>query len=254
MATPLIHTAELRKEHRLGDATVPALRGITLDIDEGEFVAIMGPSGSGKSTLMNLLGLLDRPTSGSYSLAGRDVVELDSDQRAHIRGRNIGFIFQAFNLLGRSTAIENVELALTYSGVARNERRRRAAEALEKVGLGHRQHHWPSQLSGGEQQRVAIARVLAAGPSLILADEPTGSLDSATGREIMALLQGLNLAGQTIVLVTHDPTVSRYADRIVCMEDGRAISDGPVAPNRDGTGGPQDGLSQRLARPEMVAP
>jgi putative ABC transport system ATP-binding protein len=219
-----------------------------LDIDEGEFVAIMGPSGSGKSTLMNHFGLLDRPTSGSYRLGGRDVLDLNSDRRADIRARDIGFIFQAFNLLGRSTAVENVELALTYAGHSRRERRCRAAEALDKVGLCDRQHHWPSQLSGGEQQRVAIARVLATGPQLILADEPTGALDTATGREIMALLQELNQAGRTIVLVTHDPTVAAYAKRIVRMQDGRVVSDGPAAP----ASGLQSGKSQPTVHAEMV--
>jgi putative ABC transport system ATP-binding protein len=229
MVTPLIHAANLYKEHRLGGASVTALQGVTLDIHEGEFVAIMGPSGSGKSTLMNLFGLLDQPTSGSYRLGGQEVSDFDSDRCAHVRARHIGFIFQAFNLLGRSTAVENVELALTYAGHSRSERRCRAAEALDKVGLSDRQHHWPSQLSGGEQQRVAIARVLATGPQLILADEPTGALDTATGREIMALLHEMNEAGRTIVLVTHDPTVAAYAKRIVRMQDGRVINDGPVA-------------------------
>jgi putative ABC transport system ATP-binding protein len=249
MAPPLIQATNLRKEHRLGDATVSALRGVSLTIEEGEFVAIMGPSGSGKSTLMNLLGLLDRPTAGGYLLAGRDVTALGADERARVRAQEIGFIFQAFNLLGRSTAIENVELAMTYAGVPRSERQRRAAVALEKVGLGHRQQHWPSQLSGGEQQRVAIARVLAAGPSLILADEPTGALDTATGREIMARLQNLNLSGRTIVLVTHDPLVARHAKRILRMQDGRAISDGPAALDV----GSGDRSSQGLACSEMTA-
>jgi putative ABC transport system ATP-binding protein len=230
MAAPLIHVADLRKEHRLGGAIVCALQGVSLTIETGEFVAIMGPSGSGKSTLMNLLGLLDRPTAGSYLLAGRDVTDLCSDERARVRSRDIGFIFQSFNLLGRSTAIENVELALTYAGMPRDERRRRAADALTQVGLAGRQHHWPGQLSGGEQQRVAIARVLATGPRLVLADEPTGALDSVTGQGIMALLRELNQAGGTVVLVTHDPTVAEYANRIVHMRDGCAVSDGPAAP------------------------
>jgi putative ABC transport system ATP-binding protein len=249
MVTPLIHTANLCKEHRLGGTSVSALQGVTLDIHEGEFVAIMGPSGSGKSTLMNLFGLLDHPTAGSYRFGGRDVMDLDSDRRAHVRARDIGFIFQAFNLLGRSTAIENVELALTYAGHSRSERRRRASLALDKVGLSSRHHHWPGQMSGGEQQRVAIARVLATGPRLILADEPTGALDTATGREIMALLQDLNLAGRTIVLVTHDPAVAHCAKRIVRMQDGRAISDQPVA----AASGPQKDVSQPPGYAEMVA-
>jgi putative ABC transport system ATP-binding protein len=221
--SPFIRLLDLHKEHRLGQRKVHALRGVNLDIGEGEFVAVMGPSGSGKSTLMNLLGLMDRQTSGRYLLAGQDVRQLDHDKRAGLRGREIGFIFQAFNLLGRSTAAENVELALTYAGHPRKERRRRAAEALARVGLGDRQDHWPGQLSGGEQQRVAIARVLATGPQLILADEPTGSLDSATGREIMGFLQDLNAVGRTIVLVTHDLAVAGHARRIVSMRDGQVV-------------------------------
>ncbi|QRM31923.1 ABC transporter ATP-binding protein [Microvirga sp. VF16] len=246
----MIQATNLCKEHRLGDTTVAALRGVSLTLETGEFIAIMGPSASGKSTLMHLLGLLDHPSAGGcLLLAGRDVMNLNPDERARVRAQEIGFIFQAFNLLGRSTAIENVELAMTYAGIPRSERRRRAAMALEKVGLGHRQHHWPGQLSGGEQQRVAIARVLAAGPGLILADEPTGALDTATGREIMALLQDLNRAGRTIILVTHDPAVAGYAQRIVRMQDGCAISDGPVVRD-DGSKGM---ISQDLAVSEMVA-
>jgi putative ABC transport system ATP-binding protein len=222
---PLIRLFDLQKEHQLGRRKVHALRGVSLDIQEGEFVAVMGPSGSGKSTLMNLLGLMDRPTSGRYILAGQDMQQLDHDQRAVLRGQKIGFVFQAFNLLGRSTAIENVELALTYAGHPRKERRRRAAEALARVGLGDRQDHWPGQLSGGEQQRVAIARVLATGPRLILADEPTGSLDSVTGCEIMGFLQDLNASGRTIVLVTHDPAIARHARRVVSMRDGQVVGD-----------------------------
>lgn len=242
MAPPLIQAAELRKEHRLGEATVAALRSVSLTIEPGEFVAIMGPSGSGKSTLMHLLGLLDQPTAGSYRLDGRDVTDLGPDERARIRARDVGFIFQSFNLLRRSTAAENVELALTYAGTPRAERRRRAAEALERVGLGGRQHHWPSQLSGGEQQRVAIARVLATRPRLVLADEPTGALDTTTGQGVMALIRELNRAGGTIVLVTHDPAVAGCAQRVVHMRDGRAISDGPAAP----------ASAQPPALPEMV--
>jgi ABC-type lipoprotein export system ATPase subunit len=222
---PLIRLLDVHKEHPLGQRKVHALRGVSLDIGEGEFVAVMGPSGSGKSTLMNLLGLMDRPSSGRYLLAGQDVQQLDHDRRAALRGQEIGFIFQAFNLLGRSTAIENVELALTYAGHPRKERRRRAAEALARVGLGDRQDHWPGQFSGGEQQRVAIARVLATGPRLILADEPTGSLDSVTGREIMGFLRDLNAAGRTILLVTHDPAIARQARRIVSMRDGQVVGD-----------------------------
>ncbi len=211
------------KNTRWRSTTVHALRGISLELHPGDFVAIVGPSGSGKSTLMHLLGLLDRPTEGSYFLAGQDVLELDPDERAQVRNQRIGFVFQTFNLLARSTALENVELPLVYAGVARRERRRRAEAALASVGLGDRRDHWPSQLSGGEQQRVAIARALVNDPLLILADEPTGALDSRTSLEILAHLQALNEAGRTIVLVTHDPTVARHTRRIVMMRDGRAV-------------------------------
>jgi len=222
MALPLIRAIGLRKEHRMALTTVHALRGISLELHRGDFVAVVGPSGSGKSTLMNLLGLLDRPTDGSYFLAGEDVLALDPDQRADVRNRRIGFVFQTFNLLARSTAVENVELPLVYAGVARRERRRRAEAALASVGLGDRHDHWPSQLSGGEQQRVAIARALVNDPLLILADEPTGALDSRTGLEILARLRALNDAGRTIVLVTHDPAVASHARRVIGMRDGRA--------------------------------
>src|SRR5919109_3887869 len=183
MALPLIRAIELRKEHRMALTTVHALRGIDLELDRGDFVAVVGPSGSGKSTLMNLLGLLDRPTEGRYFLAGQNVLGLAPDRRAHVRNQQIGFVFQSFNLLARSTALENVELPLIYAGVARRERERRAEVALEWVGLRDRRDHWPSQLSGGEQQRVAIARALVNDPLLILADEPTGSVDSHTSLE-----------------------------------------------------------------------
>jgi putative ABC transport system ATP-binding protein len=222
---PLIRAIGLRKEHRMALTTVHALRGISLELRRGDFVAVVGPSGSGKSTLMNLLGLLDRPTEGSYFLAGQDVLALDPDRRADVRNRRIGFIFQSFSLLARSTALENVELPLVYAGVRKRERWRRAAAALASVGLADRRDHWPSQLSGGEQQRVAIARALVNDPLLILADEPTGSLDSRTGLEILAHLQALNDAGRTIVLVTHDPAVARLAKRVVAMRDGRAERD-----------------------------
>jgi putative ABC transport system ATP-binding protein len=222
VVSPLIHAIGLRKEHRMALTTVHALRGISLELNRGDFVAVVGPSGSGKSTLLNLLGLLDRPTGGSYLLAGQDVLKLDPDQRAQVRNQRIGFVFQTFNLLARSTALENVELPLVYAGVARRERGRRAAAALRAVGLADRRDHWPSQLSGGEQQRVAIARALVNDPLLILADEPTGALDSRTGLEILAHLQALNEAGRTIALVTHDPAVARHTSRVVVMRDGRA--------------------------------
>ena len=213
--------------------TVHALRGISLELDRGDFVAVVGPSGSGKSTLMNLLGLLDRPSEGRYFLAGQEVVELAPDQRAQVRNQRIGFVFQTFNLLARSTAFENVELPLVYAGVPRRERRRRAEAALASVGLADRRDHWPSQLSGGEQQRVAIARALVNDPLLILADEPTGSLDSRTSLEILAHLQALNDGGRTIVLVTHDPTVARHAKRLVAMRDGRAVGHERVSERLD---------------------
>jgi putative ABC transport system ATP-binding protein len=233
MTGPLIRAIDLHRSYRLGGATVHALRGVALDLQQGEFVAIMGPSGSGKSTLMNLLGLLDRPSAGRYLLGGEDVLRLDPDQHADLRSRKIGFVFQTFNLLRRSTALENVELPLVYAGLPKAERRRRAAAALDRVGLGDRRNHWPGQLSGGEQQRVAIARALANDPLLVLADEPTGALDSVTSLEIMALFQALNRAGRTIVLVTHDPDVARHATRIVTMQDGRAIRDQRVARRLD---------------------
>jgi putative ABC transport system ATP-binding protein len=225
----LIRAIGLRKEHRMAQTTVHALRGVSLELQSGDFVAVVGPSGSGKSTLMNLLGLLDRPTAGSYSLAGQDVLALDPDRRAAVRNRRIGFVFQTFNLLARSTALENVELPLVYAGIGRRQRRRRAEAALASVGLGDRRDHWPSQLSGGEQQRVAIARALVNDPFLILADEPTGALDSRTSLEILAHLQTLNEAGRTIVLVTHDPTVARHSNRVVTMRDGRALREEIVA-------------------------
>ena len=213
--------------------TVHALRGISLELRRGDWVAVVGPSGSGKSTLMNLLGLLDRPTGGSYFLAGQDVLELTPDQRARVRNQWIGFVFQSFNLLARSTAFENVELPLVYAGVARRERRRRVEAALDQVGLADRRDHWPSQLSGGEQQRVAIARALANDPLLILADEPTGALDTRTSLEILAYLQALNEAGRTIVLVTHDPAVARHTRGVIVMRDGRAVHEANVPERLD---------------------
>jgi putative ABC transport system ATP-binding protein len=231
VALPLVRALGLRKEHQVALTTVHALRGISLELYRGDFVAIVGPSGSGKSTLMHLLGLLDRPTEGSYLLAGQDVLELNPDQRAQVRNQRIGFVFQSFNLLARSTALENVELPMVYAGVAGRERRRRAEAALASVSLGDRRDHWPGQLSGGEQQRVAIARALVNDPLLILADEPTGALDSRTSLEILAHLQALNDAGRTIVLVTHDPAVARHTRRVVVMRDGRAVRE-DVVPER----------------------
>jgi putative ABC transport system ATP-binding protein len=233
VAQALIRAIGLRKEHAMASSTVHALRGISMELRRGDFVAVVGPSGSGKSTLMNLLGLLDWPTEGDYFLAGQNVLALAPDQRALVRNQQIGFVFQSFNLLARSTALENVELPLIYAGLSRRERRRRAKAALASVGLRDRRDHWPSQLSGGEQQRVAIARALVNDPVLILADEPTGALDSHTSLEILGHLQTLNEAGRTIVLVTHDPTVARHAKRVVAMRDGRAVREERVADRLD---------------------
>jgi putative ABC transport system ATP-binding protein len=211
----------------MGRVVVPALRGATLAIFRGEFVAIMGPSGSGKSTLMNILGLLDRPTTGTYYLEGADASRLTPTELAELRCSRIGFVFQNYNLLGRSSALKNVELPLIYARRPRRERRQRASEALAFVGLAGRLHHLPNQLSGGEQQRVAIARALVNDPAIILADEPTGSVDSATGQEILGVLGALNKAGRTIILVTHAAEVARSACRMIRMQDGRVVEDTP---------------------------
>jgi len=228
---PLIQTANLVKEYVMGANVVHALRGVSVSISEGEFVAIMGASGSGKSTFMNLLGCLDRPTSGDYILAGEHVSTLSADALAAIRNKRIGFVFQQFNLLPRTTALDNVELPLLYAGVPAAERKQRAAQRLAEVGLGSRTDHHPAQLSGGQQQRVAIARALVNNPSLILADEPTGALDSRTSIEIMALLQKLNREGMTIVMVTHEHDVAAFASRIITFRDGKVMSDEPNQPN-----------------------
>jgi putative ABC transport system ATP-binding protein len=221
----LIHTRELVKTYRMGDSEIHALDGVSVDIDKGEFVAVMGPSGSGKSTFMNVLGCLDRPSSGEYHLNEKNVSELAGDALAEVRNRNIGFVFQQFNLLPRTPASENVELPLVYAGMAKKDRTEKAMAMLQKVGLGERAHHHPAQLSGGQQQRVAIARALVTEPLLILADEPTGALDSRTSVEIMALLQELNRQGMTVVLVTHEPDIARYAARILVFRDGRVVQD-----------------------------
>ena len=216
---------DLTKIYVLGDTELRALDGVSLTVDRGEFVAIMGASGSGKSTLMNVLGCLDRPTSGRYTLDGHEVSRLSRGQLAEMRNRTIGFVFQSFNLLARTSAIENVELPLVYAGLPRRERRERSRIALERVGLGGRLDHRPSQLSGGQQQRVAIARAIVNEPKLMFADEPTGNLDTRTSLDVMALFQTLWRAGLTIVYVTHEPDVARYASRIVIVRDGKIVSD-----------------------------
>jgi len=221
----LIELRDVTRVYHMGDVELQALRGITLDIEAGEFVAIMGTSGSGKSTLMNTLGCLDRPSSGEYRLDDRETSRLDRDQLAAIRNRRLGFVFQNFNLLARTSALENVELPLLYAGVPAAQRHARARAALERVGLGARLDHTPSQLSGGQQQRVAIARALVGEPGVILADEPTGNLDSATSLDVMALLQSLGRTGITVVLVTHEHDIAAYAARNITMKDGQVISD-----------------------------
>jgi putative ABC transport system ATP-binding protein len=223
--TKLVELEGIEKLYRMGDVEVHALRGVDLTIDEGDFLAIMGPSGSGKSTLMNVLGCLDRPTSGRYRLDGRDVSGLDADELAEIRLRTLGFVFQSFHLLSRTTAAENVELPLLYAGVPARERRARSQRALARVGLAGREGHRPNQLSGGQQQRVAIARAIVNEPRLLVADEPTGNLDSKTSIEIMALFQELGRAGITVILVTHEPDVAAYASRVVVVRDGLVVSD-----------------------------
>jgi len=224
-STPLIQIDGVAKVYQMGDVEVRALRGVTLKVQQGEFVAIMGASGSGKSTLMNIIGCLDRPTKGRYLLEGHEVSNLSRDELARIRNRTIGFVFQSFNLLSRTTALENVELPLVYAGLSRRERHKRAAEALERVGLGDRIEHHPNQLSGGQQQRVAIARALVSRPKLILGDEPTGNLDSRTSVEVMSLLQDLGRSGITVLLVTHEADIARYASRAITVKDGLVLVD-----------------------------
>ncbi len=227
----VIRAEDVHKYYDLGETKVHALRGVNLDIHPGEFVAIMGSSGSGKSTFMNLLGCLDKPSSGRYFLDGTDVSELDKRALAAIRNRKLGFVFQGFNLLARTTALENVELPTLYAKLEKGERLNRGKEALTMVGLGDRMDHYPSQLSGGQQQRVAIARALVNKPAILLADEPTGNLDSRTSVEIMQIFQDLNDQGLTIVLVTHEPDIAHFAKRIVVFRDGKIRRDEPV-PNR----------------------
>ena len=217
----LIELKNVVKKYRMGDTFVRALDGVDLTIERGEYVAIMGPSGSGKSTMMNILGFLDVPDEGEYIFEGKNTEGLNESQLAFIRNRKVGFVFQTFNLLPRETALENVELPMIYASVPRAKRIERAKELLERVGLGHRIHHKPNELSGGERQRVAIARALANDPEIILADEPTGNLDTKTGEEIMGILDELNAAGKTVILVTHDPEIARHSHRIIHLKDGR---------------------------------
>jgi len=224
----VIRTTELTKTYQMGAEEVHALRGVNVEIKKGEYVAIMGPSGSGKSTLMNLIGCLDSPTAGQYWLAGRLVSELDDDELAYIRNKEIGFVFQTFNLLPRATALHNVELPLIYNGTPAEQRLEKAKQALARVELTDRMHHKPNELSGGQRQRVAIARALVNSPSIVLADEPTGNLDSRTGEEIMALFANLHSQGNTIILVTHENDVAQRAHRIIYIRDGKIASDEAV--------------------------
>lgn len=231
---PVIQLDHIHKTYMMGDVEVHALRGISLTINEGEFVAIMGASGSGKSTTMNIIGCLDRPTRGTYILDGQDVSQMSKDKRADIRCEKIGFVFQGFNLLSRTSAIENVELPMLYAGVATAQRDQRALEALASVGLAGREQNHPNQLSGGQQQRVAVARALVNNPALILADEPTGNLDSRTSVEVMEIFQRLNRErGITLVLVTHEPDIAQYAQRVVVFKDGRIQKDYQIDEPRD---------------------
>ena len=224
----LIKTEDLQKTYQMGTEQVHALRGVSFEIHRGEYVAIMGPSGSGKSTMMNLIGCLDTPTKGKYYLNSRLVSEMNDDELAHIRNKEIGFVFQTFNLLARATALHNVELPLIYNGTPSHERKERAIKALQSVELGERMYHRPNELSGGQRQRVAVARALVNNPSIILADEPTGNLDSATSMDIMRLLDELHIKGHTIILVTHEPDIALHAYRVIRLLDGKIASDEPV--------------------------
>lgn len=221
----LIEVTNLKKTYQLGDIEVPAVRGIDMSIEKNEYLAIMGPSGSGKSTLMNIIGCLDVPTEGSYILDSKDVSKLNDDELAEIRNRKIGFVFQTFNLLPRADALHNVELPLIYSGLPRAKRKEMAEDALNKVGLGDRMHHKPNELSGGERQRVAIARALVNNPAIILADEPTGNLDSNTGEEIMEIFEQIHAGGNTIILITHEEYIANHSNRVVRLLDGLIQSD-----------------------------
>jgi putative ABC transport system ATP-binding protein len=225
VAPPVIEITDVTRVYHLGDVDVHALRGVSLTVARGESVAIMGTSGSGKSTLMNMIGCLDRPSTGSYRLLGEDVSRLSPAALAQVRGKRIGFVFQSFNLLARTSAVENVELPLLYAGLGGRARRKRAIAALEQVGLGNRLDHTPNQLSGGQQQRVAIARALVSEPEIVLADEPTGNLDSRTSVEVMAMLQALVAKGITVVLVTHEHDIAQHAARVLTLKDGKIVSD-----------------------------
>ena len=225
MSDVILSMRQIIKQYPMGDEVQTVLRGIDLDVRQGEFVAVLGPSGSGKSTLMNIIGCLDTPTSGSYTLHGRDVSRLTEDELAQVRSKEIGFIFQSFQLLPRQNALSNVELPLIYSGMPARERLRRAEQMLRRVGLSEKLYHFPNQLSGGQQQRVAIARALANHPTILLADEPTGALDQQTGRQVMGLFHDLNEEGHTIIMITHDPGIARHAGRIVRILDGN-LSEG----------------------------
>jgi putative ABC transport system ATP-binding protein len=257
MDAPVIEIRDLTKVYRMGEVEVSALKGVSLTVERGEFVAIMGPSGSGKSTLMNILGCLDRPTAGTYRLDGIDVSRLDRDQRAEIRNAKIGFVFQSFNLLARTRATENVELPLLYGnlGLSAPERARRSREALARVGLAGREDHYPSQLSGGQQQRVAIARALVTDPAIVLADEPTGNLDSRTSEEVIAIFQELNDAGKTVVLITHEPDIAAHARRVVYVRDGLIWRDEKIVQTRAKLGAPTPGEAEpAIAFPFTIAP
>ncbi|MEH7120765.1 ABC transporter ATP-binding protein [Neobacillus vireti] len=226
MVKPIMQISNLKKAYKLGGEIVHALNDVSIEIEKGEFLAIIGPSGSGKSTLMNMIGCLDKPQSGKYLLDGKDIFKMDDNELATIRNQKIGFIFQNFNLLMKLTAIENVELPLLYAGVSSKERRERAIQALDRVGLKDRASHLPNQLSGGQQQRVAIARALAGNPAILLADEPTGALDSKTSQEIMQIMKQLNELGHTIILITHDLEIAKQAKRMVSIQDGQLQENG----------------------------
>jgi putative ABC transport system ATP-binding protein len=256
MDAPVIEIRDLTKVYHMGEVEVRALKGVNLTVERGEFVAIMGPSGSGKSTLMNIIGSLDRPTAGTYRLDGIDVSRLDRDQRAEIRNAKIGFVFQSFNLLARTRATENVELPLLYGnlGLSAPERAKRSREALARVGLAGREDHYPSQLSGGQQQRVAIARALVTDPAIVLADEPTGNLDSRTSEEVIGIFQELNDAGKTVVLITHEPDIAAHATRVVYVRDGLIWRDEKIVQTRAHPGKPADEAEPAIAFPFTIAP